>query len=98
MQQYSMCAFVLAQHYVGSSTVGFWCSNGTLEWFLAELLTDFGVAFICLCQRGNEYPLKHRQWFIAIVLLLALFKAGLGIWLSSTEQLMDLSLQVGRWS
>ena len=58
MQQYSLCAFVLAQHYVGSSIVGFWCSDRTLEWFLAELLTGFVAAFICLCERGSECPLQ----------------------------------------
>ena len=53
-----MCAFVLAQHYVGSSIVGFLCSDRTLAWFLAELLTGFVAAFICLCERGSECPLQ----------------------------------------
>lgn len=77
MQQYSMCAFVLAQHYVGSSTVGFWWSNRTVEWFLAEFLTEFGAAFICLCARGSEYPLKHRQWLLLLFCCLLSLKQDL---------------------
>lgn len=72
-----MCAFVVAQHNVGS-TVGFWCSDRTLEWFLAEL-TDFAAAFIFFCERGSECSLQTDNGLLLVFCCLLCLKLDMSL-------------------